>query len=135
MDEFWKKSPKKVAQDLSGKVVKHGKIRAVIKKAQGFSRKENQAGIYEPLLEMEPGGIYLPWNRAILFLIATHDRGAPGGCVLIREIEIKGVLYKGPQKVAEQLHINKTHLWMKGATRWLDDTTFEILIGTETQKH
>lgn len=97
-------SYKEFTKSLLGKKLQVGSHQAWILGAQGFSRKQNDTGLYRPILELAAGSVYCPRQRnSILFLIACHDGTTPGGCVLVREIEIEGSIFEGPGRVTEAL--------------------------------
>ena len=126
---FWEQDPKRVAVDLLGRVMQVGELFATILEARGYAREEN-SGLYGPVLTLSSGSVYCPRrHNTLLVLIATHDQGAPGGCVLIREVEIDGVLYKGPGKVSASLGIDRHGV--SGSTAWLDEEAFRIEMSAE----
>lgn len=86
--------------------------RFTITEAEGYARSENEAPLYRPIVDMEPGAVYCPRRRnAILTLVACLDDGARGGCVLIRGLESSadGVL-SGPSAVSTALGIIKPRM-------------------------
>jgi len=86
-----------------------GQRRVTIMDAQGYPKAENDTGVYKPVVDMAPGEVFVPRHRnAFLFLVACKDGEERGGCVLVREIEIDGKLYKGPGMVTQALGI-QTH--------------------------
>lgn len=127
---FWEQDPGRVAGALIGMRMQVGAVDAVILDADGYRRAENEAnGLYTPILEALPGSVYCPKRRnAVLFLFATHDRGAPGGCVLIRAAEIDGSVYDGPGKLTERLGI--TIHGTAGSMQWLDSGSMAITLDT-----
>jgi 3-methyladenine DNA glycosylase Mpg len=103
---FFQQSCKTLARALVGKTLRVGEKSFQILKAEGYPRKDNETGIYAPILEMRPGAVYCPPHRGgLLFLIACPDGQGPGGCVLIREVSFEGTAIKGPGRVAEALGI------------------------------
>lgn len=97
-------SYKVAAKAVQGKRLVVGGRVGWILKAKGFSRVQNDAGVYRPVVEMKPGQIFCPRMRnAILILVACLDGDEPGGCVLIDEIELNGLIVKGPGRVSEAL--------------------------------
>lgn len=103
---FFQQSCKPLAKALVGKTLKVGEKSFQILKAEGYPRKDNEKGIYAPILEMRPGTVYCPPHRGgLLFLIACLDGQGPGGCVLIREVSLDGAVIKGPGRVTEALGI------------------------------
>lgn len=109
MDEnIWQQKPSDVARLLIGKLLVVGSTQAWILQAQGFRRAENSNGIYRPILEMQPGGVYCPRRRNwILLLIVTRDGNHAGGCVLVRSVEIGGRIFDGPGHVTDELGITQ----------------------------
>lgn len=101
------KSYDRVPDLLRGKILHTPQGRFTINAAEGYSRKENDAGLYRPILGMPPGGAYFPRRRnAILFLIACRDGMAHGGCVLIREVlSASGGVFTGPAAVSEAVGV------------------------------
>lgn len=122
---FWRDNASPVARKLKGKKMLAGKIEAEIIKAQGYRKHENK-GVYIPVTEIPAGDVYCPKTRQVLLLIATHDSGQMGGCVLIREIKIGDEHIKGPGNVSKALGITdgKVH----GSTEWIDDDTFRLRV-------
>ncbi|MDP3735104.1 MAG: DNA-3-methyladenine glycosylase [bacterium] len=117
-----------VAKNLIGMTMVVGKLDAVILEAKGYSRSDNEKdGLYRPLLDMNPGEVFIPPRRrgVSLILIATHDRGRPGGCVLIRAGEINGAVFDGPGKLSRALGINMP---AEGTTEWLDEDRFRLVL-------
>jgi 3-methyladenine DNA glycosylase Mpg len=99
---------KECAKALLGKRLHVGNQSAWIIDAQGYSRKENSTGIYEPMLHMVPGTVFIPRYRGgFLLLITCHDDGAPGGCVLLRAVS-NGSKIAGPGRVVDHFGL-KTH--------------------------
>jgi 3-methyladenine DNA glycosylase Mpg len=130
-EKFWQEDPKEVAQKLLGKTMVFKNTRGIILKAEGFRRKTN-TGIYKPIAEMAPGGVYCPRVRnSIIILIATFDNGRPGGCVLIKAAKIKNEVYNGPGKVAEQMGIVEPR--STGQAKWIDKDTFAIHLDGQYQ--
>jgi len=108
MTTFFEQGHKSLAKALVGRKLMVGGIEVEILSAQGFSRKENEAPLYEPILSKVPGEVYCPRNRgAILLLVACQDVSLPGGCVLIRKVKIGEVEHNGPGKVTEALGITE----------------------------
>ena len=97
----------RLAKDIQGRVLHLGNNWYTIVEAQGFSRKQNDAGLYRPLLEMAPGTVYFARHRnALLFLIACKDGQGTGGCVLIREIlDQESAVHSGPGAVSAALGV------------------------------
>ncbi len=123
-EKFFEQEPKAVAQALLGKVMIVGDVKAAILEAKGFRRATN-TGIYEPVTQMPAGDVYCPRVRnSIIILLATHDRGQIGGCVLIRVAEVEAVIYDGPGKVAERMGITVPKT--SGKAKWIDEDTFVI---------
>ena len=125
---FWQGQPKAVARSLLGKSLICGDTEAVILKAAGYSRAQNEGdGLYRPLIELPPGAVYCPRRRnAVLLLIVTADGKESGGCVLMRTVEVGGVIYDGPGRVTNRLGLNEHGT--SGRTEWLDDDTFVVRI-------
>lgn len=99
---------KPLAKALVGKKLKFGDHEAEILEAQGYPRKDNETGIYTPILEMRPGAVFFPRHRGVLlFLIACPEGNAPGGCVLIRKVRIGDTVHSGPGKVAQALGVEE----------------------------
>jgi len=98
---------RQLARALIGrKLVYDGMAEVEITKAQGYSRKENESPLYEPLLTMKPGEVYCPRYRgAILILIACLDGDESGGCVLLRAVKLGEAVRKGPAAVAIALSV------------------------------
>ncbi len=127
--EIWKKGPKTVAREILGWRLVFGSIDATILEVEGYSRKQNSSGIYTPLLNMAPGQVYCPRRRnSILCLIVTNDGDLSGGCVLIRSIEVNGVIYHGPGKVTSALGI--TDARALGHAELTDDEGVILHIGS-----
>jgi len=126
---FWEQNPKKVAVDLLGRVMQVGQLFATILDAEGYTREQN-TGLYTPVVSMEPGSVYCPRrHNTVLLLLATYDQGERGGCVLVREVEIDGILYKGPGKVTACLGIDQHG--MVGNTTWIDEEVFRVVMTAE----
>lgn len=97
---------KEFARELMGMRLIVGGTTVTILEAEGYTRKQNADPLYRPLLEMPAGSVYCPRRRnAILTLIACHDGGSPGGCALLRAVEIDGAVVQGPGRVSETLGI------------------------------
>lgn len=127
--KFWQQNPDVVATQLLGKTVIAGTISADILSAQGYGRKENESGLYKPILTMQPGQLYCPRQRnSILVLISTFDRGRPGGCILLRAIEKDSQICEGPGRVSECLGI--VHPRTTGSADWVDDDTLWLKLDT-----
>jgi len=126
---FWEQDHKKVAVDLLGRVMQVGQLFSTILDAEGYAREQN-SGLYAPVVSMEPGSVYCPRrHNTMLFLLVTHDRGERGGCVLVREVEIDGILYKGPGKVTASLGIDQHG--MVGNTTWINEEMFRVVMNAE----
>ncbi|MBI3421271.1 MAG: hypothetical protein HY006_04345 [Candidatus Sungbacteria bacterium] len=124
--EFWV-NPDKAARGLLGKLIIVGKITAAVLAAQGYTREDNEKGIYEPIVDMAPGEVFCPRQRnSIYLLIATLDHGQRGGCVLIRAVEVGGVNYNGPGVVSQALGIGEPRI--TGHTEWKDERTLRIIL-------
>lgn len=101
-------SYKDAASAAQGKRLVVGGRVAWVLRAKGFSRVQNDGGVYRPVMEMDPGQVFCPRMRnAILILVACYDGGKPGGCVLIDEIEIGGEIVKGPGRVSDALGLQE----------------------------
>jgi 3-methyladenine DNA glycosylase Mpg len=106
---LFSQSHKQLAKSLTGKKIRVGEIEAEILKAEGYSRRENEAPTYAPVLKMKPGSVYCPRHRGgLLVLIACNDGESPGGCVLIRKVSIDGTTHNGPGRVAQALGIDES---------------------------
>ena len=125
ISSFWCSGPFEVAGQLIDKRIRIGGKEAIIEGVQPFKRSENTAPGYTELLGMLPGQVFCPWRMAILFLIATHDEGRPGGCVKIQQVSFGGKTYKGPKQIALLFDITKPGV--RGTTHWIDESTFEVL--------
>ena len=130
MDQtFWQKEPNEVAKQLVGKTIIVGTVSATVLVAEGYTRKQNESGLYKPILDMPPGQLYCPQHRnAILVLISTRYRGKPGGCVLLRAVEVNGSICEGPGRVAECLGI--IHSKTMGKAEVIDEGTFWFRLDT-----
>ena len=126
---IWENNPSDVARALQGKTMVFDSGEMTILLADGYPRSENtQNGLYAPILTADPGTIYCPRHRnALLILIATHDQGEPGGCVLIRAAEVGGHIYRGPGRISSRIQLD-TH-GMTGSTKWLDEDTILCELG------
>jgi hypothetical protein len=103
-----KLNSKELASALEGMRLHVGKREAIILEAQGYTAKDNSYGVYQPLLEMMPGLIYIARHRnAFLTLISCKDKGVPGGCVLLRSIEAGSQVYSGPGAVSKFLDFDE----------------------------
>ncbi len=97
---------RELARELMGMRLIVGASTVTILEAEGYSKKQNADPLYRPLLEMPAGSVYCPRRRnAILTLVACHDGGAPGGCILLRAVEIDGAVVQGPGRVSDTLGI------------------------------
>lgn len=118
-------SHKELAKALLGRTIVVESRNVVILEAKGFSRKENDAGIYKPIVFLQPGQVYCPRSRnAILLLIACKDGMDIGGCVLVRAIEVDGAVVEGPGRVSDALGI--TDAKAQGLVRELPDGTLTL---------
>ncbi|TAK04761.1 hypothetical protein EPO33_02065 [Patescibacteria group bacterium] len=123
---------KELARQLMGAQLIVGGVAATILEAQGYSRKENSDPLYRPLLALPPGSVYCPRRRnAILTLIACRDGGEPGGCILLRTIEVDGAVVQGPGRVSEALGIT-THA-QQGTLVPHGDDVIELQLGAGTK--
>lgn len=81
----------------------------LITDTEGYTRADNDTGIYRPVIGETPGTIIgIQHRRGVLPLVITIG----GGCVLIRSIEVNGedgkpVKIKGPGKVANIIGLQK----------------------------
>ncbi len=58
-----------------------------IEEADVYSRETNEKGVYKPLLEMNPGEVFVPKVMGHpMILIAAKDGGQLGGCVRLKVI-------------------------------------------------
>lgn len=122
MDEkFWQNvDPTAVARGLLGKVLVLNGVEAIVLAAEGYSKEQN-TGIYLPVQSMQPGEVYCPRRRnSLLVLFVTGE----GGCVLVRTVEVNGVIHVGPGKSASALGVTQSK--MCGNTRWLDEDTIAL---------
>lgn len=104
MDEFFNRSPEKVAQDLIGKTIKVGQEHGVILKATPQTRKDNQRWLNsKPLFGDNPVDFYVSKYRAALL---PFLRTAPDTCVRIDSINIKGKVFEKPTHVCQALGID-----------------------------
>jgi hypothetical protein len=102
MIDITKLNCKELATALEGMRLHVGKRQAIILEAQGYTAKENSYGVYQPLLEMMPGLVYIARHRnAFLTLLSCNDKNVPGGCVLLRSIEAESQVHKGPGAVSK----------------------------------
>ncbi|GEM_PF-3061740 len=91
---------------IKGRRIKTTSSEIEIVEAVGYSRKDNSSPLYESILDVPAGTVYCPRYRGgILVLIACHDTGRPGGCVLLRKAKANGRIISGPGHVAEALGI------------------------------
>lgn len=105
---LFRNSYKAAASAVQGKRLVVGSRAGWILKAKGFSRAQNDEGVYRPVIDMKPGQVFCPRMRnAILILVACFDGEEPGGCVLIDEIELNGLIVKGPGRVSEALGLEE----------------------------
>jgi 3-methyladenine DNA glycosylase Mpg len=107
---MFKQTPAALAKALMGQTLRIGHRVAEILEAQGYAKRDNEQGIYKPILELNPGQVFCPQFRTgILVLVACYDRGEePGGCVLIRKVKVDGKVVSGPGRVAEALGITES---------------------------
>lgn len=129
---LWEQQPQDAAHGLLGKTLIVGNYEATVLVADGYPRSENTTnGLYGPILEAVPGTVYCPRHRnSVLLLIATHDQGEPGGCVLIRAAEVQGVIYRGPGRVSERLELREHGT--TGVASSIDEDTFLVKFGEKT---
>lgn len=101
------KSYERAADLICGRTLHAGGRRFTVMRAEGYSKKENEAPLYRPILTMRPGEVYCPRRRnAILVLIACSDGQGRGGCVFIRELRTStGGVFPGPTAVSQALGI------------------------------
>ncbi len=105
---IFEQNHKAAARSLVGKVIKVGAVEVTILSAEGYPMAENNRAPYTPVTTMKPGSVFCPRHRGgLLVLVACHDGGAPGGCVLIRKARVNGQLVNGPGRVAAALGIVK----------------------------
>ena len=100
-------SYEKQATKLRGKLLRVGPRTFTLNEVVGYAKKENDAGVYRPIVAMAPGSVYFPQHRnSILFLIACRDGGAYGGCVLVGELLSGGAgTITGPKNVTEAVGV------------------------------
>lgn len=123
--KIWLEKPKEVAKSLLGRDLIVGRYTVAILGTKGFTRKENETGVYRPMLEMSPGSVYCPWGRSgLLLLIVTQDGGMSGGCVLIRTIGTNNGIIDGPNLVCKALGLSVQK--SQGRTEWVDERTVAI---------
>ncbi|MBI2473405.1 hypothetical protein HYV70_02535 [Candidatus Uhrbacteria bacterium] len=90
-------------QDLElpdGRVIK-------ILKTDYYTRTENEKGSYKPMLNMEPGSVYVARiMNAFLFLIVALEGTDSGACVRVTSIQTQNGIIKGPGRVGTWIGFN-----------------------------
>lgn len=124
---FWKRSAKEVANSMRGMTLRVGNKEAIIIDASAYERDDDDRGLYKPMHDMKPGGVYCPrLMNSILLCIITGKGKTVGGRVRIDDIEMRGVRHQGPGIVASVLGVNQARA--HGSARLVDELTIELNI-------
>lgn len=74
--------------------------RCVPTSTRAFPRRDNEKGIYKPMLDMRPGDVFVARQQsAFLFLVVSFDADGNGACVLVDGAVIGGNAFDGPGRV------------------------------------